>query len=378
MELTRLEPDTSRIDPALLTRVRQTLACPDCDELPKVPDAGRVVDRDGVAVQVMHNGVLVEAGGYFGGWMSEIIRCLRGHHEPQEELVMARMLERLGATSGQTPAVVELGSFWAYYALWFLHELPYGRAVALEPDPANLALGRRNAALNARDVTFVHGVMGREPSAEQDFANLDGSVSAVRAYDLAGLLEQQQVSTVDLLLCDIQGGEGFLFEQAAGLLREGRVRFALVSTHHHSISGDALTHQRLLALLTSLGGHVVAEHTVGESCSGDGLIAVSFDPRDRDLTVPISHVRQSASLYGPMEHELAAALERAEQAELLVRRERARSASLQADLGAVQTLAQSEAGLAVAELARLRASRLFTWSERPRALYAVARSRAGR
>lgn len=35
----------------------------------------------------MHNGVKVIAGGYYGSWMTEIIRLLQGHHEPQEERV---------------------------------------------------------------------------------------------------------------------------------------------------------------------------------------------------------------------------------------------------------------------------------------------------
>jgi septal ring factor EnvC (AmiA/AmiB activator) len=64
-------------------------------------------------------------------------------------------------------------------------------------------------------------------------------------------------------------------------------------------------------LLVGAGATVLAEHTVGESASGDGLIAVSFDPRDEDLTVPVSHVRAVDSLYGELEHELAAAQQEA-------------------------------------------------------------------
>ena len=38
-----------------------------------------------------------------------------------------------------------------------------------------------------------------------------------------------------------------------------------------------------------------------ESYSGDGLIAAGFDPRTRDLVVPISHARAKDSLFGEPE-----------------------------------------------------------------------------
>ena len=63
-------------------RVALAVSCRDTDALPKVPDGGTI--RDGEPrVQVMHNGVLVEADGYQGSWMTEIISELRGHHEPR-------------------------------------------------------------------------------------------------------------------------------------------------------------------------------------------------------------------------------------------------------------------------------------------------------
>ena len=82
----RVVPDLTGLDPAIGPRVLATVSCQDSDDIPKVPGAGQCRDHDGTRVQVMHNGVLVEQGGYHGAWMSEIIRALRGHHEPQEEL----------------------------------------------------------------------------------------------------------------------------------------------------------------------------------------------------------------------------------------------------------------------------------------------------
>lgn len=84
--------------------------------------------------------------------------------------------------------------------------------------------------------------------------------------------------------------------------RSGKIRFVVVSTHHYSISGDALTHQKCLNLIKSCGGHIIAEHTVSESYSGDGLIAASFNPKDSGWTETISYARAKESLFGEPEY----------------------------------------------------------------------------
>ena len=97
-------------------------------------------------------------------------------------------------------------------------------------------------------------------------------------------------------------------EGAAETIRRGRVRLVIVSTHHHNISGDPLTHQRCLRHLKNAGAHILCEHTIAESFSGDGLILASFDPRDADLAaVKISYNRASESLFRETEYDLAEA-----------------------------------------------------------------------
>jgi FkbM family methyltransferase len=306
----RLVPDVTGFDPALGRRMLATVRCTDADDIAKVEYAGECRDHDGSRVQVMHNGLLVEEGGYYGSWMAEIIRSLRGHHEPQEELVFHRIVERLTAEGG-APAMIEFGSFWTYYGLWFCHALPAGRVVALEPDPAYVDVGRRNAALNGYTdrVRFVQAAIGGKPDEPMEFeAESDGRTYTIAQHDLASLMSETGLARVDLVLADVQGAETLLLERARGDLEAGRVRFLVVSTHHHAISGDPLTHQNALRTLLDAGAHVIAEHTVGESFSGDGLIAVSFDQRDKDFTVPVSHGRYRESLFGEVEHDLAAAI----------------------------------------------------------------------
>ena len=101
--------DDADFTPAERARIDMTLRCRDCDHLPKVSGAGEVIERDGIPRQRMHNGLLVRAGAYHGAWMVEIIERLRGHHEPQEEVVFSEVLRH--CTPGG--CMVELGAFWS-------------------------------------------------------------------------------------------------------------------------------------------------------------------------------------------------------------------------------------------------------------------------
>lgn len=288
----------SPIDPEQARRVRITTAVRDTDVLPKVPGAGTLLQRDGRPLQVMHNGMVIEEGCYYGDWMTEIIRNLRGHHEPQEELVFAAILDRLAADATAN-VIVELGSFWAYYAMWAMIAIAGLRAILVEPDPNNLEVGRRNLALNGLDGRFVHAAVGPRHDATIALrCESDGVVRDLRAITVDGLVRQERLDRIDILVCDTQGAEVDMLRGARETMAAGALRFALVSTHHHSISGDRRTHEICLDLLRDAGAHIIAQHTVSESCSGDGLIAASLDPRDAGFRVEVSTVAARDSLFG--------------------------------------------------------------------------------
>jgi FkbM family methyltransferase len=293
-------------------RVMTTISSTDADDIPKVDGAGELVEVDGRTVQRMHNGLLLDEGGYGGPWMTEIIRSLHGHHEPQEERVFHALVERL-KSEGVAGRMVEFGSYWSYYSLWFANALPNSQVIGLEPDPNNMEVGRRNAALNSAGerVTFIAGAVGDTPGARMTFVNeSDGASSDVEIFDLDTLMAMKSWDRVDLILADIQGAETALLETTELDFLAGKVRFLVVSTHHNSISGDPLTHQKALAYFERIGAHIIAEHSVPESFSGDGLIAVSFDELDADLVIPVSYARARDSIFDELEWELQRAKER--------------------------------------------------------------------
>lgn len=284
-------------------RVALTVSCRDADVLPKVEGAGQVFESPHGPVQRMHNGVEVPHLGYFGDWMAEIIETLDGHHEPQEELAFARVLERIERPD---PVIVELGCFWAYYSTWFLRSFPGGTALACEPDPEHLDVGRQTAAINGVDIRFVAAAGGASDDEilELPSWNHPGTVHHVPVRSVPSLVADHDLDRIDVLHLDIQGAEGAVLESCRALIGDGRSHFVVVSTHHHTISGDPQTHQRCIDLVRQLGGHVVAEHTVLESFSGDGLVVASFDDADRDFRIELSRARTTHALFPSGEQEL--------------------------------------------------------------------------
>ena len=140
-------------------RIRLTSSCRDCDDIPKVDDAGMVLEENGTRIQIMHNGLRVLADAYYGNWMTTLIEGLKGHHEPQEERLFHAILQTLPDDA----VMLEVGAFWSYYSLWFLKDHPKRRAICLEPDETYLSIGMRNAALNGLTPDFLLGALTISP-----------------------------------------------------------------------------------------------------------------------------------------------------------------------------------------------------------------------
>jgi FkbM family methyltransferase len=282
-------------------RVELTASCLDCSDIPKHPEAGKVVtDEAGRSWQIMHNGIQVLHGAYQGDYMANIISMLHGHHEPQEERAFWEILQRLHGS----PTMVELGAWWGYYSLWFAHSFPTGKAILVEPDEDHLNIGRANFARNNLEASFEIAGGGIDGYATF-FDETAQAKRTIETKSVATICESHNVQFLDLLHMDIQGAEVAALTGMETLVAQNRIRFAVVSTHHHRISGDPLTHQKCLRWLTDRNAHIICEHSVNESMSGDGLIVASFAAEDADFTINISHARHSASLFRPLEFDLS-------------------------------------------------------------------------
>ena len=276
-------------------RILIATRCRDADVLPKVENAGAIIlQPDGTTVQIMHNGLKVLAGGYYGLWMQDLISRCCGHHEPQEELLFTEVLRHLPDDA----TMIELGGFWSFYSIWFLTQDRRRRSLVVEADPGHLNVGRTNARLNDCEPVFIHAHVGAEAAPPTPFQTEASGLVDLPCVSVASLLADHGIARLDLLHCDAQGAEFTVIESCLALAAAGRLDWLVISTHTHHISEDPLTHQRCLTALRGAGATILAEHDVQESFSGDGLIVARFGPVPVGWAPPkLSFNRYSESLF---------------------------------------------------------------------------------
>lgn len=251
-----------------IERILIASQCRDCDAVPKVAGAGDITLRDGVPFQVMHNGLLVAADGYYGPFVTEMVRRLQGHHEPQEELVFKQVLETLGPK----PTMLEAGSYWAYYSMWFLKERPMARAVCAEPIAHRRAVGTRNLAANGLVADQVAAAIAAADGGIVRFET-GAEVETVALRSIDSLLSERGITHLDILHIDIQGFERQALLGAHDTLSNQRADWIFVSTHRHLEEGRTMDlHAACIELLSAHGYAIAAAHTPEESFSVDGLV----------------------------------------------------------------------------------------------------------
>ena len=95
-------------------RIEKVCSSPENNFIKRVPDAGKISN----GWITMHNGIQVSALGYYGkGILNMLVRNL-GVHEPEEERVFQEVLKYVQPGS----TMIEAGSYWAFYSLWFSKE----------------------------------------------------------------------------------------------------------------------------------------------------------------------------------------------------------------------------------------------------------------
>ena len=256
--------------PELEARIALAAECGDCSDLPRVANAGDLVNVDGEWFQVMHNGVLTLAGGYYGDWTVDLIARCGGVHEPQEERVFHEVVKRMGRGA----VMVELGCYWAYYANWFARAVKDARLILVEPIDHRRAVAERNLAVNGIQASLLAAAIGDSTMAAIDFQNGPATASGIEQVAVDDLLDRMHGPVVDLLHADIQGFEHAMLRGAARTLGEHRARFIFISTHRWLEEGKRTDlHQACRERLTGEGYVVFAEHTPEESFTVDGLLA---------------------------------------------------------------------------------------------------------
>jgi hypothetical protein len=234
-----------------LGRFREVVSDPNNLRIPRLEYAGMVYpDKEsGNLVVIMHNGIRVLLGehAYYGNF-AEILIINRGVHEPQEEYAFGEVLKYIDPGL----PMIELGSYWGFYSLWYRQRFPGVPVFLCEPDENRLKAGMRNFELNGEAGEFIHQGIG--PG----------------GFDLNQFVLERGIERLGILHADIQGAEGYLLSSIAPLLTAQRIDYLFVSTHSQEL------HRECISRLQEFGYRVLADADFDNGTFAyDGVIVVA-------------------------------------------------------------------------------------------------------
>lgn len=224
----------------LAARIRTLQSDPSNASIPRVADAGEVIDGH----LVMHNGLRVKP---MDACYMQLLQANGGCHEPQEERVFQEVLPHIPAGG----CIVELGAYWGFYSMWFAKEVKNATCLLVEPEPAHLDVGKYNFTKNQLEGRFFQSLIGRGHLAMDAFA------------------EEQSLEFIDVLHADIQGAEYEMLCDAEELLRAGRIGYVFVGTHSQDLHYRCKLHlqQRDYVIIAD------ADYAQGTFCEDGVLVA---------------------------------------------------------------------------------------------------------
>jgi hypothetical protein len=216
--------------------------------IPRVPDAGNI----NKGFQVMHNGLMVSIGTYYGLPITKMLYMNKGVHEPEEEKVFLEVINKMP----NDPVMVEMGSFWAFYSMWFLKATTNGKVFMIEPEMKNLKVGERNFKKNKLKASFDNYFIGKVSSRE-------GKTGVICLDDY---VHSKGISHIDIAHADIQGFESEMLAGSVKCLESRMIDYFFVSTHTNEL------HYKCIDLLNSHNYKVVFEVDLTKAASFDGFI----------------------------------------------------------------------------------------------------------
>lgn len=224
-------------------------------------NAGKVVDN----FIILHNGCKVLKDCYYGGF-SEILTLNKGCHEPAEERMFQLILKDI--QDGGT--MIELGSYWAFYTIWFNTAVKHAKNFCIEPVLSNLNIGKQNCALNNVTADFTQGFIGK------------GHIN------ISEYVKGKNIEYIDILHSDIQGYEFEMLEDIKNLLTDGKIKYLFISTHSNEL------HYNCITLLNNYNYRIIASSDFEtETFCYDGIIVACHVTNVKFCTYSLGNRRKT-------------------------------------------------------------------------------------
>jgi len=236
-------------------RFIDVISDPNNQLIKRVKDAGSIIDD----YIVMHNGIKVVKGSYYGNF-EEIFLINKGCHEPGEERMFQEVLKHIPDGG----LMIELGSYWSFYTIWFNRETKNAKNYCIEPSSDNLDIGKRNCKLNNVTADFTNGFIGTDHINISDF------------------VKEKGIKYIDMLHCDIQGYEVQMLNGIVDLLANKKVGYLFISSHSDKL------HYTCIDILKEYNYRIIASADFEtETFCFDGIIVACHED---DLDVPDTYL----------------------------------------------------------------------------------------
>lgn len=236
------------LDSEWKSRIDDVVNCPDNDFIKRHAKAGIVKNGK----QMMHNGILITLGGYYGEPMTQMLKINKGVHEPQEEFAFEKVL--LNMSEGAT--MIELGAYWSFYSIWFNKMVKGAKNYLVEPELFNMMYGINNLRLNNAQGNFTRAYVGKTSS-----KGIFPPVICVDDY-----VSENNISFIDILHSDIQGYEYEMLLGAKKSIIQNKIGYMFISTHGNEV------HYKCLNFLMENEFQILCHADEFDTYSLDGLI----------------------------------------------------------------------------------------------------------
>lgn len=229
-------------------RIQDVVSSPDNLHIQRQLNAGQVKNGR----QVMHNGILITVGGYYGAPITEMLYRNKGVHEPQEEVAFAQVL----TTIPKGGTMIELGAYWSFYSIWFNKSISAANNFMVEPELSNLWYGINNFRINNVSGTFTNSFVGK----------YSGFIENKPVINIDDYVEEKKISFIDILHSDIQGYELEMLSGAGNTIAQNKIGYIFISTHGNKV------HYECLNFLESNKFQILCSADEFDTYSLDGLI----------------------------------------------------------------------------------------------------------
>jgi FkbM family methyltransferase len=195
-------------------------------------------------------------------WQGEIERMFGGKQYPKVSFV-----------SG-VRAILDIGAHIGLAAVYLKATYPDAKIFSFEPDPDTFRILRKNTAQFGGIETFNYGLFDRNATARLNLGTVNETTNSIgrsilngnefheiALHDIGGILERENIATVDLVKIDTEGCELPILRRLRDRLREIKVIYLEYHSEDCRREIDALLGETHVLF----SGHVLYPHR-GELC----------------------------------------------------------------------------------------------------------------